>query len=265
MTEMQTIDSGVRTKLPPLPENTIYVCEVGSTSHGTGKDDMEDLDLAGVVVESAEEVLGLGSGMRNLMERTALDGERSQAGDIDRTLYSLRNFLKLSTAGNPSILMDFYAPIHFITPEGERLRELAPAFVARHCIERYRGYMFSQGSAWLGMKRGHGKRGSAGRQELIDEYGHDSKYMMHCARLGFQCIELMTTGALKLPMEGEPLTWLRGVRYGEVSGEEWWDRCLELDAQMEALQHDESIRPFPDVKAIEQFSIDVHLEMWTKA
>lgn len=264
MTEIQTIDTGVRNEMPPLPENTIYVCEVGSTSHGTGKDSMEDLDLAGVVVETAEQILGLGHGMRNLMERTAADGERSMAGDIDRTLYSLRSFLKLARNGNPSILMDFYAPIHFITPEGERLRELAPAFVGRHCIERYRGYMFSQGSAFLGMKKGHGLRGSAGRQELIDEYGHDSKYMMHCARLGFQCIELMTTGELKLPIEGEARTWLRGVRYGEISAEEWWDRCLDLDAQMEALQHDESIRPDADVKAIEQFSIQTHLEMWSK-
>ena len=35
---------------------------------------------------------------------------------------------------------------------------------------------------------------------------------MHCARLGFQCLELLGTGRLELPIQGEPADWLRAVR-----------------------------------------------------
>lgn len=38
---------------------------------------------------------------------------------------------------------------------------------------------------------------------------------------------------LQLPIAGEAAEWLRAVRRGEVAFEEWWDRCLALDGQLE--------------------------------
>ena len=58
---------------------------------------------------------------------------------------------------------------------------------------------------------------------------------MHCARLGFQCIELLETGGLQLPLMTEAGDWLRAVRHGEVDFDDWWDRVLELDAQLESM------------------------------
>ena len=92
-------------------------------------------------------------------------------------------------------------------------------------MPRYRGYMQSQARRLLGVAGGgHGKRGSGGREELINEFGYDTKYAMHCARLGFQCLELLSTGKLELPIQGEPAEWLRSVRYGNVEFDEWWER-----------------------------------------
>src|SRR5688500_20370369 len=82
--------------ITPLPPATILLVEVGSTAHGTGLEGGEDHDELGVVVESREEVLGLEpEGRPTVMQRTQPDGVRSGPGDIDRTLHSLRRFVRL--------------------------------------------------------------------------------------------------------------------------------------------------------------------------
>ncbi|MEX2557785.1 MAG: nucleotidyltransferase domain-containing protein [Actinomycetota bacterium] len=139
-------------EIPPLPDTTILLVEVGSTAHGTGIPGGEDHDELGVVVEKPEQVVGLDErGFATIMQRTQPEGVRSGPGDIDRTLHSLRRFVRLAASGNPSILMSFWAPVEHITLEGEELRALGEAFIGRHVIPRYRGYMQSRqpaSSAW---------------------------------------------------------------------------------------------------------------------
>ena len=251
-------------EIPPLPESTILLVEVGSTAHGTGLPGGEDHDEMGVVVESAGEVLGLDDrGRATVMQRTQPEGTRSGPGDTDRTLHSLRRFIRLAASGNPSILMALWAPVLHSTPEGLELQALGEAFVGRHVIPRYRGYMQSQAQRLLGLRGGgHGRRGGGGREELIAEHGYDTKYAMHAARLGFQCVELLTECRLALPIEGEPADWLRAVRRGEVTFEEWWHRCLALDAQLEAMAADEAVPERPDRERIESWTVLTHLRRW---
>ena len=110
-------------EIPPLPDDTILLVEVGSTAHGTGIPGGEDLDQLGVVVEPARLVLGLDEGgFATVMQRTQPEGARSGPGDVDRTLHSLRRFIRLAASGNPSILMTFWAPVEYSTPSGEELR-----------------------------------------------------------------------------------------------------------------------------------------------
>ncbi len=209
-------------EVPPLPDSTILLVEVGSTAHGTGLVGGEDHDEMGVVIERADEALGGDErGFRTVMQRTQPDGTRSGPGDTDRTLHSLRRFVRLAASGNPSTLMAMWAPVLYATEAGHELQGLGGAFVGRHAIPRYRGYMQAQAMRLLGLRGGgHGRRGGGGRTELVEEHGDDTKYAMHAARLGFQGIELLTTGALRLPIEGEPAEWLRAVRRGEVAFEE---------------------------------------------
>lgn len=253
-------------EIPPLPDTTILLVEVGSTAHGTGIPGGEDHDELGVVVERPEQVLGLDErGFETVMLRTQPEGSRSGPGDIDRTLHSLRRFVRLAASGNPSILMSFWAPIEHITPEGEELRALGEAFIGRHVIPRYRGYMQSQAMRLRGLRGGgHGVRGGGRREELIAAHGFDTKYAMHCSRLGFQCIELLETGQLNLPIQGEPADWLRAVRRGDVSFDDWWDRSLELDAQLEEMQSDASMQPGPDRQRIDRWLIDAHQRVWDR-
>lgn len=209
--------------IPDLPETTILMVEVGSTAHGTGIAGGEDHDQLAIMVEAPEQVIGLDpAGFRTVMHRTQPEGVRSGPGDIDRTIHSLRRFVRLAASGNPSVLMALWAPIEFSTPLGLELRGIGEAFIGRHVVPRYRGYMQSQAKRLLGTGGESGEvRVGAGRAELVEAFGYDTKYAMHCARLGFQCVELLTTGALALPIQGEPADWLRAVRYGNVPFEEW--------------------------------------------
>jgi hypothetical protein len=252
--------------IPPLPDNTILLVEVGSTAHGTGIPGGEDHDELGVVVETADQVVGLDErGFATVMQRTQPDGVRSGPGDIDRTLHSLRRFVRLAASGNPSILMALWAPVELRTPEGDELRSLGDAFIGRHVIPRYRGYMQSQALRLLGLRGGgHGVRGGGGREELIEAHGYDTKYAMHAARLGFQCLELLDTGRLNLPIEGEPADWLRAVRYGDVPFDDWWSRSLELDAQLEAMESDTSVPEGPDRARIDTWLVATHRRIWDR-
>jgi hypothetical protein len=242
----------------------ILLVEVGSTAHGTGLPGGEDQDEMAVVIECPEEVIGLiERGMRTEMQRTQPEGSRSGPGDTDRTLHSLRRFLRLAASGNPSILMALWAPILFATEQGHELQGLGEAFIGRHMIPRYRGYMQSQAGRLLGLRGGgHGRRGGGGRAELISMFGYDTKYAMHCARLGFQCRELLTTGRLALPIEGEPAEWLLAVRKGEVPFEQWWERTLQLDAELEDMLENNQLPEQADRTAIETWSVAAHLQLW---
>jgi hypothetical protein len=250
--------------IPPLPEQTILLVEVGSTAHGTGLPGGEDHDEMGVVVEIPTEILGLGQhGMRSVMQRTQPEGQRSGPGDTDRTLHSLRRFLQLAATGNPSILMCFWAPVLLETADGADLRKLGPSFVGRHVIPRYRGYMQAQAQRLLGLRGGgHGRRGGGARPELVDEHGYDTKYAMHCARLGFQGIELLDTQHLNLPILDEPAEWLRAVRRGDVPFQDWWERALDLDRELERRLGDDQIPSGPQRDWIESWSINTHLKVW---
>ncbi len=251
-------------EIPPLPDATILLVEVGSTAHGTGIPGGEDQDEIGVVVEGPVDVLGLvDRGSSSLMQRTQPEGSRSGPGDVDRTLHSLRRFVRLAASGNPSILMTMWAPVLYITIEGEQLRGLGEAFVGRHVVPRYRGYMQAQAQRLLGVRGGgHGTRGGGGREELIAEHGYDTKYAMHCARLGFQGLELLAERRLALPIQGEPADWLRAVRRGEVPFEEWWSRVVELDTDLARVTEDDTIPDGPDRDRIETWTIATHLRMW---
>jgi hypothetical protein len=254
-------------EIPPLPATTILLVEVGSTAHGTGIPGGEDHDELGVVVETPLDLFGLDErGFRTVMQRTQPEGERSGPGDTDRTLYSLRKFVRLAASGNPSIMMSMWAPVLETTPFGDELRELGAAFVGRHVIPRYRGYMQSQAMRLLGiLGGGHGRRGGGGREELIGAHGYDTKYAMHCSRLGYQCLELLRDHRLALPIQGEPAEWLRAVRRGEVPFDEWWHRTLDLDAQLERAESDGSLPDGPDGARIEAWSIATHQAVWATA
>ena len=60
---------------------------------------------------------------------------------------------------------------------------------------------------------------------------------MHAARLGFQCLALLETKHLDLPIQDPAGSWLRTVRAGDVPFEEWLDRCVQLDRKLSSVSY----------------------------
>src|SRR6266700_5233445 len=87
----------------------ILRCEVGSTVHGLGVAGTDDRDEIGVCIEPPDRVIGLRN-FEQIVLRSQKQGVRSEAGDLDLTVYGLRKFAALALRGNPSILLLFSVP-----------------------------------------------------------------------------------------------------------------------------------------------------------
>jgi len=230
--------------------------EAGSRANGTSISDDSDKDEISIVVEPLKTVMGLNrQGFKTLMVRTQPDGVPSGPGDLDLNVYSLRTFLELAAAGNPSILAALWAPIINSNDDGDLLRSSSKLFIGRHVIPKHRGYMRQQ------VLRLFGLRGNP-REEYVGGHGYDVKLAMHATRLGMQCIELLTTGGLELPLSEDRALRLREIRKGNVPFDDWWDECQSLDSKLEAMLSDESIRENADTTWIVKLSIRIHSKYW---
>lgn len=122
-------------------DNRILHGLVGSTVHGLELIGHDDRDEMGVFIEPPESAVGLRP-FEHWVERTQPEGVRSGPGELDLTLYSLRKFVRLALAGNPSILLLLFVPddqLQLVTPAGRALRELAPAFISVRVRDAYSG------------------------------------------------------------------------------------------------------------------------------
>ena len=187
---------------------------VGSTIHGLELAGTDDRDEMGVCIEPPEYVIGLGS-FETWVKRTKPEGVRSEAGDLDLVVHSLRKFARLALKGNPTVLLLlFVKPDQLIvrTPLGDELQSLAPAFVSRKAGQAFLGYLSAQKQRLLGER---GQR-NVKRPELEEAHGYDTKYAMHMLRLGYEGRELLETGRLSLPMREQERRRVFAVRRGEV-------------------------------------------------
>lgn len=185
----------------PYPDGMILLVEVGSTAHGTGLPGGEDHDETAVVVETPAQALGLGPPWRTTYSGPSLRGTaRDRVTPIGRSTASGSSW-PWPRRGTRASCSPFWAPVIETSDLGRDLIALRDAFVGRHVLPRYQGYMQSQVMRMQGLKgSGHGRRGGGKREELIADHGYDTKFAMHAARLGYQGHELVTSGGLTLPV-----------------------------------------------------------------
>jgi hypothetical protein len=210
---------------------------VGSTVHGLNVNDgIEDRDEMGICVEPLENAMALWDPFEQFIYRSAAEREgranaRSTGGDLDLTIYSLRKWARLALKGNPTIMLLLFTPedqLVYCDELGAELRALTSSIVSRRVQGPFLGYLQAQKQRLTGargQKRIH-------RPELEEMYGFDTKYAMHMLRLGFQGVELLTTGRLSLPMREPERSFLLDVRRGNVSEEECLTRAEELERQL---------------------------------
>ncbi|MDE2103551.1 MAG: nucleotidyltransferase domain-containing protein, partial [Patescibacteria group bacterium] len=167
--------------------NEILRGVVGSTSHGTAIEGQDDRDEMAVFIEPPENVCGL-TPCDHYIYRDQPEGVRSQPGDLDLTMYSLRKFCRLAAQGNPSVIILLWLPDHVSkTRLGAELIGMREAFINRESGQRFLGYLVAQK-----MKLTGERTQTVARPELVEKYGYDTKFAMHALRLGFEGIEMLT-------------------------------------------------------------------------
>ena len=222
-----------------------------------------DRDETAVCIEDISQFVRLGQPFeqeirRSAVERTGVKDSKSEAGDTDLTIFSLRKFCRLAANGNPSSLEVLFAPILYFRAPAGWLREMAPVFVSKEAGARYLGYMQGQRQRLLG-ERGQ-KR--IKRPDLEAEYGFDTKYAYHIIRLGFQGIELMETGKLQVPIDPDRRSILTGVRSGDFSLEQVISMSDGIERDLKKARDNSKLPEHPDRPAIEEFLQRVYLETW---
>jgi predicted nucleotidyltransferase len=237
---------------------------VGSGVHGIAIAGTDDHDEMGIFIEPPACVIGLRAPADHYVFRTQPEGARSQPGDTDLVMYSLRKYLRLATKGNPTALLPLFAPVESVlamTPLGEELRALAPALLSRRAVHRFLGYMNAQRDRLLGVTHGH----VPNRPELVARYGYDVKYASHALRLAYQGLEITRDGRLTLPMPAAERERVLRVKRGDVPA------LAEVIAEIRDLQSDIEDRlatgntPLPegpDVDTISEWSVGAHRRHW---
>jgi hypothetical protein len=232
---------------------------VGSTVHGLAIEGTDDRDEMGVCIEPPERVFGL-QHFDHYIKRDQPEGVRSQPGDLDLVIYSLRKFVGLATAGNPSILNLLFAPPLFCNSFGQRLLDAAPLFASRAAGPRFLGYLKQQRERLLGT-RGQMR---VTRTELIEKYGFDTKYAMHMVRLGFQGREFLTTGKIGLGLDAPTveMAYCRKVREGKVEFGQIIEVTESLERDIMQLLTTSPLPRVPDFKKIDRLLVDLYLDFW---
>lgn len=237
--------------------NEILRGVVGSTALGTALEGTDDRDEMGIFIEPPEYVCGLGK-LDHYIQRDQPEGVRSQPGDLDLTLYSLRKFCRLAAQGNPSVLILLWLPDHTIrTPAGEALLGIRDAFVSQEAGKRFLGYLVSQRMRLTGERSK-----TVSRPELVERFGYDTKFAMHALRLGLEGIEYLTERRLTLPTPEKDRATLMAVRRGEIDFAGALKLVEETETRLRTL-----VDRCPwqaDTAAIDDFLVSAHLAYWEK-
>jgi hypothetical protein len=245
---------------------TILRCQVGSGVHGTAIEGTDDRDELGICIEPPEYVIGLRAFEQyehhSAWERPGGLANRSGAGDLDITTYSARKWMRLALNGNPSVLLPLFVPddeIVTVTPLGRELRALAPVIVSRQAGHRFAGYLNAQRRSMLSHD---GKGRDVTRPELVEKHGYDTKFAAHMVRLGFQGVELLTTGRITLPMPPQERELVRAIRGGSVTMEEALEIAGDLEELLRDLTESSPLRAEPDRETADAWLVSAYQRSW---
>lgn len=267
MTDWKCRHGDVQTAL----DNEIARVLVGSTTHGLAVGG-DDRDYTGICIEPPEYVTGM-KRFHTAVLRTQAEGDRSGAGDIDLTIYSLRHLAHLIASGNPTLLMVLWAPEEAISYPNDlqfghywmgALQASRHSFLHKGALRRFLGYLDAQ----LERMQGGGKQNRVpSRPEIVEEFGYDTKYAMHALRLGLQGVELAETAELSLPMREHDRELCLEVRRGHVTKDEALDLIKSARERLVHLMEHPPLREGirreePDWVYIDRWLTDIHLEHW---
>lgn len=194
-----------------LRDRILFLGEMGSTSHGTSAEPIDDYDCMGIVLPPARNVLGL-TKWEHWVRPPGEDG-------LDVVLYSLEKYVRLLLKSNPNVMGLLYLPERFILREDSRfslLRENRDAFVSRQAYFTFVGYARAQMEKMVSAAH----RGYMGekRKELVRRFGMDVKHASHTIRILRMGTEFLRTGEMQVFREDRDE--LKAIKRGEWTLEE---------------------------------------------
>ena len=86
---------------------------------------------------------------------------------------------------------------------------------------------------------------------------------MHMLRLGFQGVELLTTGRLSLPIREPARSYLLDVRRGKVREQECLTRAGELERELADLETTRPLPEAPEEARVEEWVLDSYRRRWS--
>lgn len=234
----------------------ILLGEYGSVAQGTANEN-SDHDYMGIVIETPTQVIGLEE-FKTARVSDAVEGEKSQAGEDDVTYHSLRKFVKLAAAGNPTVGSILHLPKYEVLTEiGDSLLENADLFRSRKAGRAYLGYVNSQIEALQG---GRGAK----RPELVEEHGYDTKFAYHAFRLAHQGIDYMVAGDPGIPLASGVREQAIGIRSGLWALEDVLEQLHALRSVLENTLNNFrlDIPDEPDYARINKLLVSMHETYW---
>lgn len=195
--------------------------EVGSGAFGINTTS-SDTDLMRVEVESLDTLLGVGENREDTRrERPRAEGEATQTGDTETTVYPLRKFMRLVTAGNPNVYPLLWTP-NLTSPDVFVMRGLRDSLVSMKTVYAHCGFA---GSVISDAERG---KHNANRTHLVEEFGWDVKAGSHSLRCAYSITHLVFDGVYPMPMLEQEREHVLAVRRGEVPKDEVFAEVKEL-------------------------------------
>ncbi len=245
--------------------NTILRATVGSEIMGLQREGHQDRDEMGICIEDLRYAQGFSEFeqfvYRTASERTGKHDAPSEPGDLDLTIYSLKKYLRLALKGNPTVLTLLFAPKEYCQVKdsrGSTLQSLAPSIISKQAGKAFLGYLEAQRQRLLGERGGR----DVNRRELEASFGYDVKYAMHMLRLGFQGVELLTTGKLSFPLQSKAWSFCMATRKGEAPLQDVLTEAGNLERELKDLLHDSFLPDAPDIEKVESWMLSTYLESW---
>lgn len=224
------------------PKNIILEGVTGSVAYGLNTAN-SDVDIKGVYLLPTQKVLSL----RFNPQKTTKDHV-----DPDWVYHEVGKFMKLVTAGNPTVTeLLFLNDYTVMTPIGQLLIDNRNLFLStRAVMDSYRGYAKSQ-ALRLNNRTEQDLEGYA--SSLKNRF---SKHTRHCFRLLLQARQLLETGTLQVKVTELEREWLFAM--GEESVENVVDNFVEMDSKFENIK---SVLPDePDWDTLDKLLLDIRIE-----
>lgn len=251
---------------PPswLSSNIHFETLMGSVAYGVNSD-TSDMDIYGWAIPPKDmvfphlsgEIMGFGRQKKRFeqFQEHHIDcpdelGGKGRSYDVQ--IFGIVKFFQLLMENNPNVVDSIFTPqecVLHITQVGNMVRENRKMFLHKGSFHKFRGYSFSQ------LHKAESKDPQGKRKEIREQFGWDTKFLYHVARLADEAEQILTFGDIDLRRSKE---YLKAIRRGEVTPDDLKKWFSGKERQLEQLYHRESspVPYSPDEEAIKQLLLD---------